>query len=91
MSEDGEVHDSDESDKAKGSEEDCGTKVSILMWPWPLMIVTFSTGHMWSAAHQEGAERGDEVLQEPGQRRPQHGAQLATGQQVSLIGNPILV
>ena len=36
-----------------------------------------STGHVQLAAHQEGAEEGDEVCQVNGRRQPQHGAQLS--------------
>ena len=41
MSEDGDVRDSDESDKPEWSEEERGTKVSTLMCPWPLIITPF--------------------------------------------------
>ena len=36
-------------------------QVNILMCPWSLIIATFLAGHMWSAAVQDGAKRGDKV------------------------------
>ena len=64
----GEDPGSDESDKAEWSEEERDTKVNTMMCPGPLMITMFPTGHMWPTAHQEGADGGDEVRQEAGQR-----------------------
>ena len=52
VSEDGEVHDLDEPEKAKRSEEDQGTKLNILMCQCHLMITTFLTGHVWPTAHK---------------------------------------
>ena len=66
LSEDWKVQDSDGLDKAEWSEEECSIKDSNSMFPWPLMITTFTIGRLWSAAHKEGSEGGDEVLQEAG-------------------------